>query len=222
MSEENIFYFFTKEVEFQESDIKGALVEATAMELNKVSGSGNVYQIDEGPEIAKSLIGKSVFYGTDWKNQHENPLIKGKEDSKAKPVGFVETAKVVGNKIKVKIRITAQSMIEALKQGVKYLFSVGGKAISETIKEIAGKFVHILHGARCNHLQMLDLGTTVGFPNAKMEKLIEINETVMICEGGLCHCAGRPPKPPKRRIRIIDVEETLVVTGKGTLFSDEG
>lgn len=215
MSQENIFYFFTKEVEFQESDVKGALVEATVMELEKVSNNKRVYVIEDGPEIAKSLIGKDVYYGTDWRGKHENPLVEGKEDSKATPVGFIESAKVVGKKIKAKIRITAQGMIEALKQGVKYLFSVGGKAISETIKKIGDKIVHILHGARCNHLQMVDVGTPVGFPSAKMEKLIEINETVMICEGGLCHCVGRPVKPPKRKVKIIDIEETWEITGSG-------
>lgn len=208
MSQENIFYFFTKEFEFQESDAKGALVEATVMELNKVSKNGRVYQIEDGPEITKSLVGKDVYYGTDSKGKHENPIVK--EDSKATPVGFIESAKIVGNKIKAKIRITAQGMIEALKQGVKYLFSVGGKAVSETIKKIGDKIIHILHGARCNHLQIVDMGTPVGFPNAKMEELIEINETVMICEGGLCHCVGRPSKK-KRKVIIIDTEEIIEI-----------
>jgi len=207
-AQENIFYFFTKEVEFQESDAKGALLEVTVMELNKVSKNGRVYQIEEGPEIAKSLIGKDIYYGTDRSGKHDNPLVK--EDSKATPVGFVESAIVVGNKIKANIRITAQGMIEALKQGVKYLFSVGGKAISETIKKVAGKIIHILHGARCNHLQMVDMGTPVGFPNAKMEELIEINETVMICEGGLCHCGVKPSKK-KRKVIIIDTEEIIEI-----------
>lgn len=207
MSENNIFYFISKEITFEETKEKGARIEATVMELEKVSGSGNVYQITEGSKIAKSLVGKNVYYGTDAFGKHENPITK--KESKGEPVGIVESAKVAGKKIKAVIRIINQGLIEALKQGVKYLFSVGGNAISETIKKVKGKIIHILHGARCNHLQVLDMGTPVGFPNAKMEKLIEINETVMVCEGGLC----RKKKPKKRIVKIIDIEETIEIIG---------
>ena len=206
----NVFYFISKEVEFSETVEKGARIEATVMELEKVSQNGNVYQIEEGPAIAKSLVGKNVYYGTDMFGKHDNPIAKKKE-SKNEPVGIIETARVVGKKIKAIIRIINQGMIEALRQGVKYLFSVGGKAISETIKKLKGKLVHILHGAKCNHLQIVEIGTPVGFPNAKMEKLIEINETVMVCEGGLCHLKDKKSKPKKRV--IIDIEETIEITG---------
>jgi len=205
---ENIFYFISKEIEFSETVEKGARIEATVMELEKVSHNGNVYKIEEGDTIAKSLVGKNVYYGTDVFGKHDNPIVKKK--AKDEPVGIVESAKVVGKKIRAIIRIINQGMIEALRQGVKYLFSVGGNAISETIKKVAGKLIHILHGAKCNHLQIVEMGTPVGFPNAKMEKLIEINETVMVCEGGLCECQ----KPKKKRIiKIIDIEETIEITG---------
>ena len=215
---DNVFYFITKEVVFEETVEKGARIEATVMELEKVSQNGNVYKIEEGPAIAKSLIGKNVYYGTDWMGKHDNP-IKDKK-SKKEPIGIVEIAKVVGKKIKATIRIINQGMIEALKQGVKYLFSVGGNAVSETIRKVGKRLIHILHGARCNHLQVVEMGTPVGFPNAKMERLIEINETVMVCEGGLCHC---PVKKPKRKkiIRIIDIEETIEVTGSADFEIDE-
>jgi len=207
--EDNIFYFVSKELVFTETVEKGARIEATVMELEKISENGNVYQIEEGPAIAKSLVGKNVYYGTDVFGKHDNPITKKKE-SKNEPVGIVESAKVVGKKIKAIIRIVNQGMIQALRQGVKYLFSVGGNAISETIKKIKDKLIHILHGAKCNHLQIVEMGTPVGFPSAKMEKLIEINETVMVCEGGLC----KYQKPKKKRtIRIIDVEETVEITG---------
>jgi len=209
MMSENVFYFISKEVVFEETVEKGARIEATVMELEKVSENGNVYQIEEGPAIAKSLIGKNVYYGIDVFGKHDNPITKKKE-SKKEPVGIVESAKIVGKKIKAIIRIINQGMVEALRQGVKYLFSVGGNAISETIKKVKDKLIHILHGAKCNHLQIVEMGTPVGFPSAKMEKLIEINETVMVCEGGLCKC----PEPKKKRtIKIIDVEETIEITG---------
>lgn len=214
---DNIFYFISKKVEFSETVGKGARIEATVMELEKVSQNGNVYQIEEGPAIAKSLVGKNVYYGTDPLGKHDNPITKKKE-SNNEPIGIIESAKVVGKKIKAIIRVINQGMIEALRQGVKYLFSVGGTAISETIKKIKGKLVHVLHGAKCNHLQIVEMGTPVGFPNAKMEKLIEINETVMVCEGGLCKCQ-KPKK--KRTIKIIDVEETIEIIGATDFEIDE-
>lgn len=202
---ENVFYFITKEVEFQESEVEGARVEVTVMELNKASeGNNRIYKIEEGDEIAKSLVGNDIYHGIDWRGKHDNPIVN--EDSQNEPIGFVESAKVVGNKIKAIIRIINKSFVERLKNGVKFLFSVGGNAVSETIKKIGNKIVHVLHGARCNHLQMLDVGTPVGFPNAKTERLIEINETVMICEGGLCHCGEAPMQ---NKARIVNTGEII-------------
>ena len=179
MSEETTFFIISKDVIFEETVEKGARIQATVMELDKPSqGNNRVYQMDEGDEIAKSLKGKPVYHGITAWYKHDNP-ITSPESPKKEPVGFVEKAWVVGNKIKAFIKITSQGLIETLKQGVKYLFSVGGVALAETIKKIGNKIIHILHGARCNHLQILDTGVAVGFPSAKMDKLIEINETVM-------------------------------------------
>lgn len=207
---ENAFYFISGDVKFQESSPKGALIEATVLELEKESEgpAHNVYRIEEGPEIAESIIGQPVYYGVDAFRRHDNPLVSGKDK---KPVGIVESAKVVGNKIKAKIRIVAESLIETLKRGTKYLFSVGGIAVSETAKKIGDRIVHILHGARCHHLQIVDANIPVGFPNAKMERLIEISETIMICEGGICHCVGRPSLT-KRKLRIVNNQEIFVIS----------
>lgn len=216
LTEENIsFFFVTKEVTFEEtkSTDKYAIIEATVMELEKPS-EGNefkpsrVYQFEEGEEIAKSLIGKPVFYGTNPIGKHDNPLVTG---SKKEPVGIVEFAEVVGKKIKAKIKIISQSIIETLKRGTKYLFSVGGNAVTETIKKIGEKVIHILSGAKCNHLQIVDIGTPVGFPDAKMEKLVEIQETVMICEGEICHCPEPKKEKGKPKISDIDTIESVNV-----------
>jgi hypothetical protein len=179
------FYFVSGEVSFQESDIKGALIEATVLELEKESEgpAHNVYKLDEGDAIAESLVGVPVYYGVDLFRRHDNPLVTGTEKE---PVGIVEAARVVGNKIKATIRITAQNLVEKLRKGAKYLFSVGGIAISETTKKVGDKIVHVLLGAICNHLQIVDANVPVGFPNAKVERLIGINETVLVCEGEGC------------------------------------
>lgn len=172
------FLFISHDIEFEETE-KGATIIATVLELEKSSANNRLYKIEEGEAIALSLEGKPVYYGIEpTTGKHDNPLMR--ERSKATPVGFVETAKVLGNRIKAVIRILNHSLIEKLKKGTKFLFSVGGHAISETLKEVAGKMVHVLQGARCNHLQIVDLNVKVGFPNAELEKVLEINETVML------------------------------------------
>lgn len=106
------------------------------------------------------------------------------------------------------IKIFDFGIMETLKQGVKYLFSVGGNAVKETLKKIGNKIVHVMSGARCNHLQILDVGTKVGFPNAKMEELVEIQETVMICENGVCegvcNLPTEEPEPCEYVFRVSD------------------
>jgi len=172
------FLFVSSEIVIQETTEKGALIEATLMELNKTSESGNIYRIEEGEQIAKSLVGKPVFFGITWSGKHDNPIsVKG---IKKEPVGLVENTKKVGDKIKGLIRIIEVGLVEAIKSGAKFLFSVGGVAqYAKEVYEESGRKVRKLFNAVCNHLQMVPFGTKVGFPNAKLERVIEINETVL-------------------------------------------
>lgn len=181
------FLFVTKDVRFEEtsSDEKFIRASATFLELDKPSiGSKSkmpkIYRFEEGNKIAKSLIGKPVYYGTDWAGRHIDKY----------EIGVIEKAVKLGRKIKgvVKVWITDQSMaiIESLKKGGKFLFSVGGVARFGELIEKAGKKIQKLYDAICTHLQMVPSGTSVGFPNAKLEEIIEIQETVMVCEGDVC------------------------------------
>lgn len=164
------FLFISSEVVFQETTAKGARLEVTMLELNKPSDQNTEYCIEEGDVIAESLVGDPIFYGTNWKNQHKND---------GEPIGIVESAKKIGNKIKGIINIWAPELINIIKRGGKFLFSIGGVAKFAELIEKGGKKVMRMIGAICNHLQMVPLGTKVGFPNAKVERVIEINETVM-------------------------------------------
>jgi len=171
------FLFVTKDIEivsFEETaEKKGALIKVTALELNKVSQNtpATEYRIEEGEEIASSLVGVPVYYGTNWMGKHDRTRL---------PIGKVESTQVQGNQIKAWVRITSKDIIERLKKGLKFLFSVGGNASFSEVVRKAGKVVHRMIGAICSHLQMVDIGTKVGFPNAKINTLVEINETVMI------------------------------------------
>lgn len=180
--ERGAFFFITNEVEFQESTNKGARVYATFMELNKVSGNNRIYRIEEGKHLAKSLIGKSIRFGAN---------IQGKHYKNVPKIGFVENAKKVGNKIKGIVNIFDKNIIKKLKNGVKFLFSVGGTAsFGQKIKQ-GKKTLTKLWGAICSHLQLLPNNPDgAGFPNAKMHKIIEINESVMLTDATIKICDG--------------------------------
>jgi len=175
------FFFVTSEVEFQEATEKGARIFATFMELNKISGNDRIYRIEEGARIAKSLIGKPIRFGADWLGKHiinKNPII-----------GKVEQAFQEGSKIKGVVRIWNKDVVAKLKKGIKFLFSVGGVAqFGETIRSGAKVFTR-LWNAVCTHLQLLPNDPSgAGFPTAKMHKIIEINESVMLTGGTLKIC----------------------------------
>ena len=100
------FLFVTTEVEFQEATPKGARVTATFMELNKPSGNNRMYRIEEGEQLAKSLVGKVIRFGANMAGKHFN---------KVKKIGFVESARKVGDKIKGVILIFDKNYIEQIK-----------------------------------------------------------------------------------------------------------
>jgi len=159
---------------FEEGKKKGARIFATFCELDKPSANNRIYRFAEGKRMAKSLIGKFIRYGADWKGKHFKNVPK---------IGKVESAWVEGKKIKGIIRIWAKKFVAEIKKGKKFLFSVGGVAqFSETVKK-GGKFITTLFNAICTHLQLLPNNPKgAGFPSAKMHKIIEINESVMLTQ----------------------------------------
>lgn len=175
------FFFVTNEVEFQESTKKkGARILATFMELDTISQNKRVYRVEEGKSIARSLIGKAVRFGADWFGKH----IKNVPN-----IGIVEKAFQEGKKIKGVIRVWDKDIVSQLKRGIKFLFSVGGVAdFAEVVKKGKRVFTR-LYNAVCTHLQMLPNDPKgAGFPTAKMHKIIEINESVIITDHNIKVC----------------------------------
>ena len=176
------FLFVTNEVEFQEATPTGARISVTFMELNKPSENDRMYRIEEGDQLAKSLVGKFIRFGAN---------IFGKHFKQVKKIGFVESAHKVGNKIKGIVNIFDKSFIEKIKKGAKFLFSVGGTALFGKVIQMGKKIVTELWGAVCSHLQMLPNNPSgAGFPNAKMHKVIEINESIMLTDTTIKICDG--------------------------------
>jgi len=165
-------YLFVSRTEFQESS---GLVSATFMELDKVSENKRLYRFENAQEIIDSLIGSAVRFGVDLFGRH---LTKGSI------VGIVESAQLVGKKIVGTIRITTQSILDKLKKGIKFLLSVGGIGFP-TFK----KGYTIIENPEIQHVQMWEsnqknlLGQpqSAGFNSAKIEKILEIQESVLFC-----------------------------------------
>lgn len=170
------FLYVNSSVKLDETIGKNALISACVLELNKVSEQNTEYRISEGNRMANQLIGKSVFYDIDYEGKH----------AKGEPVGVVESARKVGNRIMAKIRIHNIDLIERLRQGVKFLFSVGGIADFYEVVKKAGRTVKRMVNCVMSHLQILDPKTRVGFKNARLERVLEINESVLLVdESGL-------------------------------------
>lgn len=181
---EGSFLFITPEIEFMESTPKGARVLATLMELDKPSQNGRIYRFIEGAKIATSLVGRTIKFGANW---------LGKHVMNTDVIGKVEKTWQEGNKIKGIVLIWAKNFVDRIKAGEKFLFSVGGVAKFAEVIQIGKKLFTKLHDAVCTHLQMLPNNPSgAGFPSAKMEKVIEINESVLftndiqVCHAGIC------------------------------------
>lgn len=185
------FLFVTPEVtvldltHFRESTIgKFAKIWVTLIELDKVSVNGRIYRFEEAGRIARSMVGRPIYYDIDWTGKH----IQNKP-----PIGEIEKTKVIGRKIKGIVKIICPKIIEKIKQGMKFLFSVGGIAITQKFTgkvTEAGKKIRRLIGTIVQHAQMIPFGTgknilgqsKVGFPSAKMEKVLEIQESTLVVE----------------------------------------
>lgn len=201
------FFFITGEIEFQEATKKGALILATLALLDTVSANDRIYRIEEGASIAKSLIGKPVRYGSDWLGRHLK---------KVQIIGAVEKAWEEGKKIKGLVRVWNKELVERLKKGFKPLFSIGGVAeFAELIKK-GKKIITKLYNAVCTHLQLLP--SDAGFPTAKMHKLIEINEsvilteiekTVSVCDAYGCRILGTIRKEFEEALEKKAIEEAI-------------
>lgn len=87
----NSFLFVTRDVHsFMESK-NFALIKATLMELDRPSINGRIYRFAEGRQIAKSMIGRPVYYELDYRGRHV---------LKKPPIGEVYATKLIGNKVK--------------------------------------------------------------------------------------------------------------------------
>lgn len=189
---ENATFFFVsfpRDIQiFEEATSSYARIQITAMELDKVSNNDNLYKFSEKESIKKSLIGKPVFYGLKVKRKRISPtkVIREQKHLKKVKIGFIESAKIVGNKIKAVVKITDLDILGMLKKGIKdFLFSVGGVASRARIVIRGAKKFTEMVGAKVTHLAMWKSKhekKEAGFESARMEKLLEFSECALVAE----------------------------------------
>lgn len=169
MSKEN-YLFVSNATDFEEST---ALVSATFCELDKKSNNNRVYRFSDAQGIIESLIGSVVKFGVDRVGHHMEfaPII-----------GVVESAQLVGKTIKGKIRVSSQKIIEALKQGVRFLVSIGGVGsaiVHKTFTEIVNPIVNHVQIWRASQKNLLGQIQIAGFNTAQIDKILKIEESFL-------------------------------------------
>ena len=117
-------------IRFEES-----VVEALILELGKASRNGMIYTWDES--FAKSFVGKSVYYGL----KCEGNICGLHDTAKSAKVGTIESIRRVGNKVIARLNIFKESLLQEIKNGVKFYFSVSGKGLGQTLKDGTTKLI---------------------------------------------------------------------------------
>ena len=170
--EKTNFVFFSNKVIFEESRSSStkALISGTFMMLNEPSYKGNQYDFDEFENFEETFEGIPVYYGTRW--------IDNLHDLSKPSVGFVMGARKLGKRVYGVCAITNRKIISALKKGKKFLFSIMGFSESFERVKIKNRIVKKLKNITVTSLQLLPLGTNIGFNQARMDKLLSVQETV--------------------------------------------
>lgn len=153
-------------VHFEEG---GTVITALIMELNKPSRNGRVYTWDSN--FAESFIGKPVHLGTKCKGK-----ICGIHDiAKKTEIGKIESVKRLGNQVIAKIRVTSRKLVDEIKSGTKFFFSV--KGIGSALKKLANGASKILNPMI--HSLQIFRENIAGF---KSTKILGFSESVLYVE----------------------------------------
>jgi len=173
----NSFLFVNGIESFEESQ-KGAVCDATFLTLDKVSENGRRYNFEDSDLIIETLRNAPIRLGITITGKHR----------KSRQVGVVKQVFMEGKTVKGKILVTAKDIISKLKKGVKFLLSVGGKALGALTKFGKKMFMNMIK-PQVTHVQMfsVDEGKS-GFPEAKVNRVIDFGESLLYCsEKSIAH-----------------------------------
>jgi hypothetical protein len=150
------------------------VVSCVFMELNKVSANGRLHKFSDPKQIIETLLGAVVNYGVDLFGEQE----KGSEIFMA---GFVESARLVGEKVVGTIQVTSKKLLDKLNKGTNLFVSVSGQGSS-----ILKKGFTEIRNPEVTHVQIWESTQKnplskpqAGFESAKNEKNSEIDESVL-------------------------------------------
>jgi len=157
------------------------MVEATLLREG-VSKNGHLYTVQETDfkNVAKTAIGKPIYFGTNVFGEHKAPPIKGTflqrhsgTFSEVAPVGKIVKAwfESHGRKVKAKLKIWEPTLMNRIREG----FKVSVRGIFNKFRKVlfGGKKAIQIIGLKIRDIQLLKPSTTVGVSGAKVDKVLE-------------------------------------------------
>jgi len=219
----------TAPLEVEEAFQDRAILSGTFLKLKKVTKNGREYQIEEGDQITKSLMGMPVFFGTD-------PLTNKHIKSAQNQVGrvfktlFDKGQKIIKGFVEIWNTALFPDLVSKVKKG--WGFSIGGiaKSLIPTGKlNKLGRAIMKVLGMKPNHLQLLEPQVIRGQVEAQVKTVKELEETFEFdpCPWGLCTLPEEHPieetegatqeegkvveeDPPKKVIHEHKIIRTLI------------
>lgn len=162
------------------------MVEATLLNEG-VSRNGHLYTVQETDftNVAKTAVGKPIYYGTNIFGEHKAPPIKGTflqrhsgTFSEVRPVGKIVKAwfEARGRKVKAKLKIWEPTLINRIREG----FKVSVRGIFNKFRKVlfGGRKALQIIGLKIKDVQLLKPSATVGVSGAKVDKVLE--ESAMV------------------------------------------
>jgi len=176
-----IEFNFTSPLIIEETTKDYVMVEATLLKEG-VSKNGHLYTVQETDfkNVAKTAIGKPIYFGTNIFGEHKAPPIKGTflqrhsgTFSEVKPVGKIVKAwfESHGRKVKAKLKIWEPTLMKRIREG----FKVSVRGIFNKFRKVlfGGKKAIQIIGLKIKDVQLLKPSTTVGVSGAKVDKVLE-------------------------------------------------
>jgi len=176
-----IEFNFTSPLVVEETTRDFVMVEATLLNEG-VSKNGHLYTVQETDfvNVAKTAVGKPIYFGTNVFGEHAAPPIRGTflqrhsgTFSEVKPIGKIVKAwfESHGRKVKAKLKIWEPSLINRIREG----FKVSVRGIFNKFRQVlfGGRKAIQIIGLKIRDIQLLNPSTTAGVSGAKVDKVLE-------------------------------------------------
>lgn len=136
-----------------------------------ISRNGFYYDSDNLQEIADSVVGVPIYYGTTTKvNPNTGQLASNMHKNFGEAVGKIVSAIVQGAKIKFRAEIF-ESFASKVRRG--WGVSIGAKALGQHLIDAVGRVITKLFNIEVNHVQLLAPDCQRGVEDAQVENVEE-------------------------------------------------